>query len=73
MKADQIRFRYTANRTVVHSLQVEIDYVVLVVGDLDNAAYEWVIVKNGHVVDHSNDAYGVWLAALRDGLDAYLG
>lgn len=73
MKVDQIRFRYTENRTVVHTLQVEVDYSVLVVGDPVNAAYEWVIVKDGHVVQHSNDAYGMWVSALRDGLAAYLG
>lgn len=73
MKADQIRFRFTANRTVVHTLEIEVDYAVLVVGDPDNAAYEWVIVKEGQVFEHSNDAYGMWVAALRDGLAAYLG
>lgn len=73
MKADQLRFKYSANRTVVHSLEVEADYAVLVVGDPDNAAYEWVIVKNGEVVEHSDSAYGMWVAALRDGLAAYLG
>ena len=73
MTADQIRFRFTSNRTVVHTLRVDADYAVLVVGDPDNAAYEWVVTKDGQVVDFSNDAYGIWVAALRDGLVAYLG
>ena len=47
---------------------------LLVVGDPDNGAYEWVHVDdNGQLQRHSDQGYGIAEIALRDGLCALLG
>lgn len=66
--------RYTDPRVVLLSVPVGImDDRIDVVGDPDNAAYEWVIVRQGRVFDHSDAGYGSPEVALRDGLLSYLG
>lgn len=46
---------------------------VWVVGDPDNGAYEWVLVKDGQAERHSDFGYGQSSIALRDGLIAVHG
>lgn len=66
-------FKYTRNETTVNSIHCGMVDAVEVVGDPDNAAYEWVIMRNGSPAEHSDCAYGSPEVALRDGLIAYLG
>lgn len=68
MKLDQIHFKYTGDKVVVYRLDIEADYSVLVVGDPDMVTYEWVLLRSGDVVKHSDDGYGWWVPALRDAL-----
>jgi hypothetical protein len=67
------RFEYTGNAKVLHKFQVDMTVYLHVVGDTDNACYEWVLVRNGEVAEHSDCGYGDSTIALRDGLIAYHG
>jgi hypothetical protein len=69
----KLSFRYTGNKATVHTMPCGMVDSVDVVGDPDNAAYEWVILRNGQPAEHSDCAYGSPEVALRDGLIAYLG
>lgn len=74
MIPNSIDFKYTNNVLELHRIPCGLDDAVLVVGDPDNAAYEWVIHRLGTgVLQHSDDAFGSPEAALRAGLNAYLG
>lgn len=74
MQVQNIRFKYTGNFAEVHRIPCGLDDSVVVVGDPDNAAYEWVIHRLGvGVLEHSDDAFGSPESALRAGLNAYLG
>jgi hypothetical protein len=66
-------FHYTGTAEVLMSVDVDLHAEVLVVGDPDNGAYEWVIVNRGDVEDHSDCGYGQKSIALQDGLIAYHG
>lgn len=66
-------FKYTGACHAVKTVSVGLDGRVGVVGDPDNAAYEWVVVSADSVLNHSNCAYGSPEIALRDGLIAALG
>lgn len=68
-----MQFKYTENRATLLSIHCSMVDSVDVVGDPDNAAYEWLIVRNGKPCEHSDVAYGSPEVALRDGLIAYLG
>lgn len=46
---------------------------VEVVGDPDNASYEWLIRRGDKVLEHSNCGYGMASIALRDGLVKHFG
>jgi len=70
---EQLRFTYTGACHAVNAVGVFIDDRVGVVGDPDNAAYEWVVVSADRVIQHSDCAYGSPEIALRDGLIAHLG
>lgn len=73
MRASKVQFRYTRNEEQIFEIPCGIDDAVIVVGDPDNAAYEWVIHRFGvGVLAHSDDAYGAAEVALRDGLTKYL-
>ena len=67
------KFRYTVARCTVHSIAVGMGDHVDIVGDPENAAYEWLIRSPQGVRCHSDVAYGSPDVALRDGLSAYLG
>lgn len=62
-----LKFRYTENRATLFDIPTFAG-TVHVVGDPDNAAYEWVIRRNDGSIEHSDDAYGAPEIALRDGL-----
>lgn len=49
------------------------DDVLEVVGDPDNACYEWVIAAGDRIKRYSDCGYGCSALALRDGLIAYYG
>lgn len=57
----------------LHRVSVDMGVFVAVVGDPDNACYEWTIERGGQVLAHSNVGYGGADIALRDGLIAYHG
>lgn len=71
VQPEAVQFKYTANRAEYWRVSVGMCDYVIVRGDGDNVAYEWIIVENGHVVRHSDCAYGTDYTALRDGLIAY--
>lgn len=73
MKLKDIRFKYTGASVELHRVMVGMDEDVLAVGDPENAAYEWVIVRGGEVLNHSDVAYGSVGCALRDGLNEWYG
>ena len=62
-----------ANEITVHVIAVGMVDHVVVVGDPDNASYEWLIRTPNGERERSNSNYGSPEAALRDGLTAYLG
>lgn len=59
----------TCLRTV-YDISVDFSVNVMVVGDPENGAYEWLIKRDTHLV-HSNSGYGCADIALRDGLMVY--
>jgi hypothetical protein len=67
------RFKYTGESKVVMTVDVDMDAEVVIVGQPENGAYEWVIVNHGKVERHSDCGYGQKSIALRDGLIAYHG
>lgn len=71
----RVVFRYTSYEAVVLEVSTGGSFTgaVLVVGDPDNAAYEWVHIEAEGVVAHSDAGYGMPAVALRDGLIAALG
>lgn len=66
-------FKYTGDSKVLMTVDVDMDAEVLIVGQPENGAYEWVIVSHGTVERHSDCGYGMCSIALRDGLVAYHG
>lgn len=73
MKAENVEFKYTRNVAEVMRLDLEGADVLVIRGEPDMAAYEWVLIKGGDAVANSNEGYGWSLAALRDGLAFYTG
>lgn len=73
MKPSEIRFRYTSNVSTLYDIRCDAQNAVLVLGDPDSAAYEWVIMRDNDVTTHSDVAYGSAEIALRDGLIELLG
>lgn len=67
------RFKYTGDSKVIMSIDVDMDAELLIVGQPENGAYEWVIVNHGKVESHSDCGYGMHSIALRDGLIAFHG
>jgi hypothetical protein len=68
-----VGFKYTGDAKVLMSVDVDMYAEVLVVGQPENGAYEWVIVNHGKVERHSDCGYGMPSIAMRDGLIAYHG
>jgi hypothetical protein len=66
-------FRYTRIESVVMSLPLEHGYSAHVIGDPDNAAYEFVIFNGPLIAKRSDVCYGNCLVALRDALIAHFG
>lgn len=66
-------FKYTGLARVLTSVDVDMDAEVVIVGQPENGAYEWVIVNHGKVEKHSDCGYGQKSIALRDGLIAFHG
>lgn len=66
-------FKYTGESRVLMTIDVDMDADLLIVGQPENGAYEWVIVSHGKVEKHSDCGYGQVSIALRDGLIAYHG
>lgn len=66
-------FGWTRIDTVLMSLPLEAGHVAYIVGDPENAAYEFAILDGVQVVECSNVGYGYTLAALRDALIAHCG
>lgn len=72
-------FKYTGEAKVLLRIDVDLYAEVIVVGQPENGAYEWVIVSEraiagvGIVERHSDCGYGQMSIALRDGLIAYHG
>lgn len=73
LKALQYRCKYTTVKEIVQQLKLEGDDCAYVVGDPDNASYEYVIMRGPDVAEHSDDGYGIPNAALRDALITYYG
>lgn len=73
MQAQNIRFKYTNNVEEVRRLDLEGGDVLVILGEPDMGCYEWVLIKGGEVVKHSDDGYGWELSALRDGIAWYTG
>lgn len=65
--------RYTTVKEIVHRLDLDSDDCAYVVGDPENASYEYVIARGRDVTEHSNCGYGIPNAALRDALISYYG
>lgn len=66
-------FHHTRIEAVVMSLPLEHECSAHVIGDPENAAYEFVILAGDQIVECSNDGYGSPLVALRDALIAHCG
>lgn len=66
-------FHYSRIEAVLMSLALEAGHVAYIVGDPENAAYEFAILDGDQVVECSNVGYGYTLAALRDALIAHCG
>lgn len=72
-KAAYPSFRFTEICNVIHSIPVDAECLVEVVGDPESASYEWLIHSPEGIRQHSDDGYGSSEVALRDGLIAYFG
>ncbi len=70
-QARYLVLHYSRNVRTLHVIDVDCDVTVEVFGDPDNGAYEWLIRRNGHIIEHSDCGYGQGAIALRDGLDTY--
>jgi hypothetical protein len=68
-----LRFRYTDDCQPILSIGIGVSDLVAIVGDPENAAYEWAILTPDGVREYSDCGYGSSDVALRDGLMAYLG
>lgn len=66
-------FHYTRIEAVVMSLPLEHGRSAHVVGDPENAAYEFVIFHGPLIAKRSDVGYGNSLVALRDALIAHCG
>lgn len=65
----KVKFEYTEKKHCIVLQQCTLDsYLVQVVGDQRNAAYEYLIIKNYEVIRQSNDGYGQIGIALYEGL-----
>lgn len=65
------RFKFSAPVQVCRVEQIDPKTYVYVIGDPDNATYEWAIVDGaGMVTAHSDNGYGESARALRAGLRA---
>jgi hypothetical protein len=71
MKPQDVQFKHTNNVAEVMRLELGGGEVLVIRGEPDMAAYEWLLVADGEVVSHSNDGFGWRLAAMREGLVAY--
>lgn len=68
------RMKYSTPVKVLYEVPVDMKVTLLVIGDPDNAAYEWVLVRDdGSVISFSNQGCGSSSFSLRDGLIAYHG
>lgn len=72
------RMKYSRPLKVLHEVSLDMYVTLLVVGDPNNAEYEWVLVSNDDApkpreTQYSNLGYGMSCIALRDGLIAYHG
>lgn len=72
-KGLQCNCKYTTIKEIVQQLQLEGGDWAYVIGDPDNASYEYVITRGTEVTEHSNSGYGIPNAALRDALITYYG
>lgn len=71
--AQRLNLEYTNVVDECYRLIFDHVHQLVILGDAANASYEWVIEECGKIVAHSNDGYGVFSVALRDGLIAYHG
>lgn len=65
-------FHYTRNVATIHRVEA-FGLDVVVCGDPDNCAYEYAVFRGDDCIAHSDCAYSIAAAALRDGLTAALG
>jgi hypothetical protein len=68
-----VGFKYTGDAKILMIVDVDMYAQLLIVGQPENGAYEWVIVVHDKVEGHSDVGYGQRSIALRDGLIAYHG
>lgn len=71
--AKALKLDYTSAVDECYRIWFDHVHQLVVIGDLANASYEWVIEGHGKICAHSNDGYGDTSVALRDGLIAYHG
>ncbi|MDY0055119.1 MAG: hypothetical protein RBS46_02370 [Methyloversatilis sp.] len=73
VRAIQCGCKYSTIKEILQRLELEGDDCAYVVGDPDNASYEYVIMRGPEVTEHSDAGYGIPNAALRDALISYYG
>lgn len=71
--AKRLRLDYTRIEHECYRVEFDSKHQLVVIGDLDNACYEWAIEASGTIIANSNCGYGETSIALRDGLIAFHG
>ncbi|MGF7188577.1 hypothetical protein JOE11_001604 [Robbsia andropogonis] len=64
---------FTTAEVCIHDLPVALTRRLIVFGQPEMATYEWAVLFNENIVEHSNQGYGCSDIALRDGLIACYG
>lgn len=71
--AQRLNLEYTSVDNEYYRITFDHVHQLAIVGAKASASYEWILEDRGKIVAHSNDGYGQFSMALRDGLIAYHG
>lgn len=71
--AQRLNLEYTSVDDECYRITFDPVHQLAIVAAKATASYEWILEERGKIVAHSNDGYGQFSVALRDGLIAYHG
>lgn len=71
--AQRLNLEHTSVEIEYYRIRFDPVHQLAIVGAEAYTSYEWILEERGKIVAHSNDGYGQFSVALRDGLIAYHG